>query len=101
MNDTTYNIFYHDRMDMNHVIKVADFGLSESIDSSKEYYRQDQNTIIKLPVKWLAIESISDGVFSENSDVVSSSRHQCHNRAKPFYTVSFLPCWHSYVYVCT
>ena len=66
---------------MNHVIKVADFGLSESIDASKEYFRQDQNTIIKLPVKWLAIESISDGVFSEKSDVVSSrssSRHQCH-----------------------
>ena len=79
----SYVILYHDRIDMSYVINVADFGLSESIDSSKEYYRQDQNTIIKLPVKWLAIESISDGVFSEKSDVVSSSRHQCHNKAKP------------------
>ena len=60
---------------MNLVIKVADFGLSETIESSKEYYRQDKNVVVKLPVKWLAIESISDGVFSEKSDVVS--HRQC------------------------
>ena len=65
-------ILYHGRIDMSLVIKVADFGLSETIESSKEYYRQDKNVVIKLPVKWLAIESISDGVFSEKSDVVSS-----------------------------
>ena len=79
---------------MNHVIKVADFGLSESIDASKEYFRQDQNTIIKLPVKWLAIESISDGVFSEKSDVVSSSRHL--NRAKLVCALS--PPWFPFVH---
>ena len=79
MATTSLLYLYYDRIDMSHVIKVADFGLSESIDSSKEYFRQDQNTIVKLPVKWLAIESISDGVFSEKSDVVSSNGHQCHN----------------------
>ena len=62
--------FLH-RIDVNFVIKVADFGLAESIDPTKEYFRQDQNVIIKLPVKWLALESINDGVFSEKSDVVS------------------------------
>ncbi len=52
------------------MIKVADFGLSESIDTTKDYFRQDQDNAIKLPIKWLAPESINDGVFSEKSDVV-------------------------------
>ena len=56
------------------MIKVADFGLAESIDPTKDYFRQDQNVIIKLPVKWLALESIIDGVFSEKSDVVSMNK---------------------------
>lgn len=59
------------RIDSNFVIKVADFGLAESLDASKEYFRQDQDNVIKLPVKWLAPESIHDGVFSEKSDVVN------------------------------
>ena len=57
-------------MDVNFVIKVADFGLAESMDSSKDYFRQNEENVIKLPVKWLALESIHDGVFSEKSDVV-------------------------------
>ena len=61
------------RIDINFVIKVADFGLSESIDTTKEYFRQDQEGIVKLPVKWLAPESVNDGVFSEKSDVVRFS----------------------------
>ena len=59
------------RIDVNFVIKVADFGLAESIDMTKDYFRQNQDAIIKLPVKWLALESINDGIFSEKSDVVS------------------------------
>ena len=54
------------------MIKVADFGLSESIDSSKDYFRQDQDNTIKLPVKWMAPESMLDGIFSEKTDVVRS-----------------------------
>ena len=59
-------------MDVNLVLKVADFGLSASLDTSKDYFRQDQHDAIKLPIKWLAPESIHDQVFSEKSDVVSS-----------------------------
>ena len=56
---------------MNFVIKVADFGLSESIES-KEYFRQDKFTSVKLPIRWLAPESLEDCVFSQKSDVVST-----------------------------
>lgn len=55
---------------MNFIIKVADFGLAESIDSSKLYFRQDKDDIVRLPMKWLAPECINEGVFSEKSDVV-------------------------------
>ena len=54
---------------MNFVIKVADFGLSESI-GSKQYFRQDKFADVKLPIRWLAPESLEDGIFSQKSDVV-------------------------------
>ncbi len=52
------------------MIKVADFGLSVNIDDTKEYFRQSQDEAIKLPIKWMALESINDAKFSEKSDVV-------------------------------
>ena len=58
------------RIDENYVIKIADFGLSEDI-YSKTYFRQQSHTSVKLPVKWMALESLQEGVFSEKTDVVS------------------------------
>ena len=49
---------------------MADFGLAESMDLSKEYYRQDEGVLIKLPIKWMSPESILDNTFSEKTDVV-------------------------------
>ena len=57
---------------MNFIIKVADFGLSETMDCSKDYFRQDVHNVM-LPVKWLAPESLSDGIFSVKTDVVRMS----------------------------
>ncbi|XP_056115225.1 tyrosine-protein kinase receptor UFO isoform X2 [Rhinichthys klamathensis goyatoka] len=48
---------------------VADFGLSKQIYSSN-YYRH-KNWTIKLPVRWMAIESVSDNIFTTKSDVWS------------------------------
>ena len=56
------------------MIKVSDFGLSETIDAAKDYFRQDQTEGIKLPIKWMALESLKDNVFSEKTDVVRNQR---------------------------
>lgn len=50
---------------------VADFGLSKKIYSG-DYYRQGR--IAKMPVKWIAVESLADRVFTVKSDVVSTNK---------------------------
>ncbi|XP_051946256.1 tyrosine-protein kinase Mer-like [Xyrauchen texanus] len=45
---------------------VADFGLSKKIYSG-DYYRQ--GSFAKMPVKWIAVESLADRVFTVKSDV--------------------------------
>ena len=63
------------RIDENFVIKVSDFGLSEDT-YSKNYFRQgttqgeDREAPMKLPVRWMALESLNDGIFDEKTDVV-------------------------------
>lgn len=48
---------------------MADFGLTEDMYMAN-YFKQDDSTAVKLPIKWLALESIHDGIFSEKTDVV-------------------------------
>lgn len=58
------------RLNENMMVCVADFGLSKKIYSG-DYYRQGR--IAKMPVKWIAVESLADRVFTVKSDVVSTS----------------------------
>jgi len=59
-----------DRVDKDRVIKVADFGLARFTEE-KEYYRPIDKTRA-LPVKWMAIESMTEEIFTTKSDVVSN-----------------------------
>ena len=59
------------RIGMDLVIKVADFGLSVN-SGNKDYYRMTSDMGVKLPLKWMAPESLTDYMFSEMSDVVST-----------------------------
>ncbi|XP_036380292.1 tyrosine-protein kinase receptor UFO-like isoform X1 [Megalops cyprinoides] len=52
----------------NMTVCVADFGLSKKIYNG-DYYRQGR--ISKMPVKWIAIESLADRVYTTKSDVWS------------------------------
>lgn len=55
---------------------VADFGLSKKIYNG-DYYRQGR--ISKMPVKWIAIESLADRVYTTKSDVVIHPRFDQQN----------------------
>ena len=53
------------------MIKVSDFGLTEDL-YARNYYRQaKEDGVVKLPVKWMSLESLNDGVFTEKTDVVN------------------------------
>lgn len=56
-----------------YMVKVADFGLSHDI-YSEDYYRVQDRTK-PLPVKWMAIESLTSGKYTIESDVVSSRKY--------------------------
>ncbi|XP_068143808.1 vascular endothelial growth factor receptor 1 isoform X3 [Drosophila tropicalis] len=50
------------------VVKICDFGLARSMYRGDNYKKSES---AKLPIKWLALESLSDQVFSTYSDVWS------------------------------
>ncbi|KAH8312491.1 hypothetical protein KR044_011030 [Drosophila immigrans] len=51
-----------------HVCKVADFGFARDIITSKIYERKSEG---KLPIRWMATESLYDNIFSVKSDIWS------------------------------
>ncbi|XP_070395537.1 hepatocyte growth factor receptor-like [Dermacentor albipictus] len=51
------------------IVRVADFGLSRDV-YEKDYYSGD-NKKTKLPVKWMAPESLEKGIYSHKTDVWS------------------------------
>ncbi|XP_046746504.1 uncharacterized protein LOC124411449 [Diprion similis] len=50
------------------IVKICDFGLSKSLQEDDDYKDEGNDP---LPVKWMAIESLRDGIFSVKSDVWS------------------------------
>ena len=57
---------------MSGTVKVADFGLSEDMYSTN-YFRQGKSgdtAEVKVPIRWMPLESIEEGLFTEKTDVV-------------------------------
>ncbi|XP_023245954.1 vascular endothelial growth factor receptor kdr-like [Copidosoma floridanum] len=52
----------------NNIVKICDFGLAQTLYKDINYTRLHD---VKLPYKWMAIESLRDGVFSTKSDIWS------------------------------
>ncbi|XP_077974571.1 insulin-like growth factor 1 receptor isoform X2 [Styela clava] len=50
------------------VVKIGDFGLTRDVYET-DYYRKDSRGL--LPIRWMAPESLRDGVFDSQSDVWS------------------------------
>lgn len=48
------------------VVKIGDFGLARDIYRS-DYYRKVGEGL--LPIRWMAIESLIDGIFTSQTDV--------------------------------
>uniref|UniRef100_A0A670YJX2 receptor protein-tyrosine kinase n=1 Tax=Pseudonaja textilis TaxID=8673 RepID=A0A670YJX2_PSETE len=57
-------------LDETYTVKVADFGLARDI-FDKEYYSIQKHRRAKLPVKWMALESLKTQKFTTKSDVWS------------------------------
>ncbi|CAB0039875.1 unnamed protein product [Trichogramma brassicae] len=52
----------------NNVVKICDFGLAKSMYKDENYQKKSDGPV---PIKWMAIESIRDRVFSTQSDIWS------------------------------
>ncbi|XP_065826285.1 tyrosine-protein kinase receptor UFO-like isoform X2 [Oscarella lobularis] len=58
-------------VDWDLTIKVADFGLARVLDEEKNCYRATKGGKARLPIRWVALEGLVDGVFTTKSDVWS------------------------------
>ena len=83
----------HDRIDEHNVIKVADFGLCEDV-YSYGYFCQRKDGVLpreeKVPIRWMAPESIEGGKYSEKTDVVRLLPNS--NTSSGVYTVCVCVC---------
>ena len=55
------------------MIKVADFGLTEDMYGANYFRRRKSVTDSeeKVPIRWMAPESIEDDIYNQSTDVVS------------------------------
>ena len=55
------------------VIKVADFGLTVDMYGTKYYRRSKGESEERVPIRWMAPESIETNIYNEATDAVSDS----------------------------
>ena len=66
------NILLCCRIDHHGVIKVADFGMTEDM-FARNYFHRDKSegeSEEKVPIRWMAPESIESDTYNEKTDVV-------------------------------
>lgn len=49
------------------IVKIADFGLTRKLHPKKDHYRIMK--VMQLPIKWLALECITERIFTVKTDV--------------------------------
>ena len=52
------------------VVKVADFGLAEDMYGSNYYRHSRSEGGERVPIRWMAPESIDTNIYNETTDVV-------------------------------
>ncbi len=62
---------------------MGDFGLAEDVYASG-YFRQNDRANVKLPYKWMALESLNDAIFTEKTDVVSQCKCMVYIRSSKY-----------------
>ena len=63
---------FKSRVDAEGIIKVADFGLTENIYNNNYFKRiRSEDSQEKVPIRWMAPESIESCLYTEATDVVS------------------------------
>uniref|UniRef100_A0A674EH08 Hepatocyte growth factor receptor n=1 Tax=Salmo trutta TaxID=8032 RepID=A0A674EH08_SALTR len=79
-------------LDESYTVKVADFGLARDV-YEKEYYSIHSKSGVKLPVKWMALESLQTHKFTPKSDVWSFEvqTHDTHSDTQTNSTHTILP----------
>ena len=66
------------RIDQHGMIKVADFGLTQDIYDRNYFYhdKSEEGSEEKVPIRWMAPESIENDFYNEKTDVVSIYVHR-------------------------
>ena len=59
------------------MIKVADFGLTEDMYATNYFrHKSEGGSEGKVPIRWMAPESIENNIYNEKTDVVSVLLYQ-------------------------
>ena len=59
---------------------MADFGLTEDIYNTSYYRRGKSGSEEKVPIRWMAPESIEEDIYNKSTDVVSLKYPCCINK---------------------